>query len=74
MDLATAKKGIVARRDMERSVYSASMVEVAMHGWSLEHQITGHPMSSIIYPVLDFTESGLDPISVPHPLAKSEST
>ena len=74
MDLATAKKGIVAQRDIERAVYSASMVEVAMQGCILEHQITGYPMSSMRYPVLDFTDSGFVPILVPQPLAKSELT
>ena len=72
--LATDMKGMVAQRAMERAVYSASMVEVAMQGCNLEHQTTGHPISSMIYPVLDFTESGFVPSSVPQPLAKSEST
>ena len=64
----------MALSDIERAVYSASMVEVAIQGWSLEHQTTGHPISSMTYPVRDLTDSGFVPSSVPQPLAKSEST
>ena len=74
MLLAIERNGIVALRDMESAVCSASIVEVAMHGWSLEHQITGQLINSITNPVLDLTDSGLHPSSVPQPLAKSEST
>ena len=74
MLLAIERNGIVALRDMESAVCLASIVEVAMQGWSLEHQITGQLINSVTNPVLDLTDSGLHPSSVPQPLAKSEST
>ena len=34
-------RGIAARQDRERVVYSDSFIDVATHGSSLEHYITG---------------------------------
>ena len=65
---------IDARQDIERALYSDSIVDVAMHGCKLEHQITGQPMPSTIKPVRDLTESGFIPCSVPYPLTKAVST
>ena len=70
----TAIRTIAARTDIERAVYSDSIVDEAMHGFSLEHQITGKPMTLTIKPVRDLTESGFVPCSVPHPLSKAAST
>ena len=70
----TAIRGIAAHKDIERAVYSDSIVDVAIHGYNLEHQITGQPMTSTMKPVQDLTESGFVPCSVPHPLAKATST
>ena len=33
-------------KDIERAVYSDSIVDVAMHGCNLEHQNTGQPIPS----------------------------
>ena len=69
-----ARRGIAALRDIERAVYLDFIVDVAIQGCNLEHQTTGHPRTSIMYPVQDLTESGLVPNSVPQPLAKAAST
>ena len=72
--LDTAISGIAAQRAIERAVYSDSMVDVAMDTCNLEHHTTKHPMTSMIYPVLDLTKSGLMPCRVPHPHAKTAPT
>ena len=74
MALDTAINGIAAQRAIDREVYSNSMVNVAIETCNLEHHTTEHPMTSIMYPVLDLTESGLVPYSVPQPYAKAAST
>ena len=65
---------IAARKDIKRALYSDYIVDVAMHGCNLEHQITGQPMTSTMKPVRDLTESGLFPCSMPHLLVKAAST
>ena len=65
---------IAASNDIESAVYSDFIVDVAMHGCSLEHQMTGQPMTSSIKPVQDLSESGFVPCSLPQPLVKAAST
>ena len=74
IDLVTSSRGIAARSAIDNAVYSDSIVEVAIHGCNLEDHITEQPMTSMIKPVRDFTESGLFPSSVPQPEAKAAST
>ena len=74
MALDTAISGISAQRAIDRAVYSDSMVDVAIETCKFEHHTTEHPMTSIMYRVLDLTESGLVPCSVPQPHAKAAST
>jgi hypothetical protein len=74
IDLVTSRRGMAARSAMDNAVYSDSIVDVAIQGCNLEHHITEQPITSIIKPVLDFTESGFVPSSVPQPLAKAAST
>jgi hypothetical protein len=74
IEVVTFSSGIAARSATESAVYSDSIVDVAIHGCNLEHHITEHPMTSMMNPVQDFTESGLDPNSIPQPLAKAAST
>jgi len=57
MAFATASSGIVALRAIDSAVYSDSIVEVAMQVCDFEHQTsTEHPITSMMYPVLDLTE------------------
>jgi hypothetical protein len=65
MAVVTSIKGIAALKAIDSAVYSDSIVDVAMHGCNLEHHSTPHPMTSIIYPVRDLTESGSVPTLVP---------
>ena len=41
-------KGIAAHRDIEKSSYLDSIVDVVMHGCNLDYQITGQPITSTI--------------------------
>ena len=68
VDTATSRK--LARRAIERAVNSDSVVDVAIDTCNSELHTTKHPMTSIMCPVLDLTESGLVPYSVPKPHAK----
>ena len=62
--------GMAAQRAIDNAVYSDSMVEAAIETCSLEHQTTEHPITLMMQPVLDFTDSGLVPCSVPQTHAK----
>ena len=74
MVLDTAINGIAAQRAIDIAVYSDSMMDIAIETCSFEHYTTEHPMTSIMQPVLDLTESGLVPCSVPQPHAKAALT
>ena len=67
----TAMRGIATRKDIERALYSDSILYVAMHVCNLKHQMIGQPMTSGMKPVRDLTGLGFVPCSIPHPLAKA---
>ena len=50
--------GRTSRRDIDKEIYSASVVERATCDCSLDVQIMGHPAQKIIQPLLDFAVLG----------------
>jgi hypothetical protein len=50
--------GRTSRRDMDRAMYSASVVDIATCDCNLEAQMMGHPEKKMIQPLLDFDVAG----------------
>ena len=74
-EVDTSKGTMAAQRAIGSAVYYDSMVEVAIEVCNFEHQTTKHPITSMMYPVWDLTDSGfLVPYLVPQPQAKAMST
>lgn len=66
--------GSRSRREVERAIYSASVVDRAISNCDLEDHRIGQPTYVITYPVLDFTLDGSFEVLCVHVPAKYAST
>ena len=64
-----------SRHAVDRAIYSASVVDRAVNGCSLDPQVTGHPAYVIAHPERDLDVVGSVPVMLQSkPPAKSAST
>ena len=72
----TSIRGIAARKAIDNAVYSDSIVVdvVLRYRVVIWNTSTLYPITSMMYPVQDLTESGFVPSLVPRPLANAAST
>ena len=66
--------GITSLSDWLKAIYSTSTVDSTITEWNLLHQVKGHPVYVITYPVLDITVSAPIASALFQSPAKSAST